>query len=144
MAAAQELPGRQLLIKFGDGETPEVFTTKCLINTDRGIVWSTETQRGVTPDCDNPEDPGWQWAEIDGLMATINGAGTLNIPDIPFFDTWFRSGESKNIQVWVGTVGYWPGAFKLSGWEVTGQRNGKAQASVTIESDGEVSAYVVA
>ena len=143
MADAQELSGRQLLIKIGNGATPEVFAPMCLVNTDRGVQWGSDATRGVTPNCENPEKPAWQWSEVDGLMGTITGAGTLHLPNVPTMDAWFRSGESKNVQVWLGAHGHWPGAFKLTAWEVTGARNGKAQASLTLESDGEVGEYEV-
>lgn len=143
MAAAQELPGKQLLIKVGNGATPEIFAPLCLINTERGIAWGSEATRGVTPDCDpvTPDAPDWQWSEVDGLMATITGAGSLHRPNVPTMDAWYRSGAAKNIQVWLGTDGYWEGAFKLTQWEVTGNKTGKAQASVTLESDGIVAPY---
>jgi hypothetical protein len=144
MAGPSELSARQLMIKFETAPESGVFVAKCLINTDRGIQFQSDIARGTTPDCDLPEAPGYQWAEVDGLRATVSGAGTLNLADIPFFDTWYRSGDSKAIQVWAGTHGHWEFDAKLSAFDVTGGRNGKAQASVTIESDGVIAAYVVA
>ncbi len=143
MAGPAEFSGRKLYIKVETAAGSGTFTHLCIINTDRGITWNSETTRGITPDCDNPGDPAWQWIEMDGLSASIAGAGSTNMSDIPFLDAWYRAAETKQIQVWVDTNGYWQGGFKLTTWDTNGARTGKGQSSMTIESDGEVEGYVV-
>lgn len=144
MALVKTLAGSQLLVQIGDGASPEVFAADCLINTDRGIQFQSETNRQTVPDCDAPEDPGWSELTVDGLSATITGAGMLHTTSTPDWDDWFRSGASKNVRVKLNGVvlanggGYWAGAFKLTGWEVSGTRKEKATVSITLESDGVV------
>lgn len=146
MTAITTLRGTQLYIKVGDGATPEVFTHPCLINTQRGISFASSTNKVIVPDCDNPEDPAWSEAIKDALSATISGAGVLDnkIGTITFYDAWFRDTDSRNVQVWLGTLGHWPGAFHLTGWEVTGDRNNNAEATLTLESDGPIAAFIAA
>ncbi|WP_309086465.1 phage tail tube protein [Chelativorans sp.] len=137
--------GTSLLIQISDGGSPETFAHDCLINTERGIQFASETNRQVIPECEgDPDQPAWSVVSVDGLSATIPGSGMLNTSSVPEWFAWFRSGASKNVRVLLNGVpaadggGHWAGAFKLTGWEVTGTRNEKATSSVTLESDGPV------
>jgi predicted secreted protein len=144
MAAISTIRGSQLLIKVGNGASPEVFSHPCLINTARGIQFQSNNNKIITPDCDNPDDPAWTEVVKDGLSATITGAGTLDTASVAAYDTWYVSPLSKNVQVWLGAVGHWPGAFLLTQWGITGDRGNKAQVSLTLESDGALGAYIPA
>lgn len=146
MTAISALRGTQLYIKISDGNSPETFAHPCLINTKRGIKFASSTNKVIVPDCDNPEDPAWQQAIKDALSASIDGAGVLDNKSatITAYDSWFTGKDSKNVQVWLGTMGYWAGAFQLTGWEITGDRNANCEATVTLESDGPLAAFHVA
>lgn len=145
MATVKNMNGTQLLVQISDGASPETFAHDCLINTERGIAFASETNRQVIPDCDNPDDPSWSVVNKDGLSATITGSGMLHTSSVQEWDTWFNGDDGKNVRVLLNGVslanggGHWAGSFKLTGWEVTGTRNEKAQVSVTLESDGVVS-----
>lgn len=144
MAPVKHLNGKQLLVQIGDGESPEEFAHDCLINTERGISFTSETNRQVIPDCENPDDPAWSVMNKDGLSATITGTGMLHTASVADWDTWFNSDEGKNCRVLLNGValadggGHWAGSFKLASWEISGTRNEKATVSVTLESDGAV------
>lgn len=68
----------------------------------------------------------------------------LHTPSVKEWADWFASDDAKNVRVLLNGVlladggGHWAGAFKLTGWEVTGTRNEKATVTVTLESDGPV------
>lgn len=143
MVAITPLRGTQLYIKVGDGNSPEVFAHPCLINTKRGIKFTSNTNKVIIPDCDNPEDPAWSEAIKDGLAAAIDGAGTLDnkAATISFYDAWFRDKDTRNVQVWLGTLGHWAGAFHLTGWEINGDRNNNAEVSITLESSAALDAF---
>lgn len=141
MAKPTTLPGSQLYIKIGDGASPEVFAHPCLINAERGIQFSSQGSDEIVPDCATPENPAWMEHTKDGLQATITGSGKLNTSDIEDFDEWFRSKDPKNVQVWAGALGHWVGSFHLTEWSVTGNRGTKAECSITLKSDGVVTAY---
>lgn len=145
MAPPSTIRGTQLYIKVGDGESPETFAHPCLINTQRGIQFTSNGQNIAIPDCAAPDDPAWTEHEKSDLTATITGAGILDTAAIAEYDAWFRSNDAKNVQVWVNTFGHWPGAFKLTDFQVTGDRGGgKAEVSLTLTSHGEVEAFVPA
>lgn len=137
-----KVKGTQLYIKVGNGASPtETFTHPCLINTKRGIKFQSSTNKIVMPDCDNPDDPAWTEAIKDALSAMIDGAGKLDRAAVASYDAWFRSKDTKNVQVWLGTVGYWQGAFHLTNWEISGDRNDYCDATVSLESSGALSAW---
>lgn len=144
MAVVKAMNGTSLLVQIGDGATPEQFAHDCLINTERGISFASETNRQVIPDCDTPDTPAWSVVNKDSFSATISGAGMLHTPSVKEWADWFASDDAKNVRVLLNGVlladggGHWAGAFKLTGWEVTGTRNEKATVTVTLESDGPV------
>jgi len=145
MATVKAMNGTSLLVQIGDGATPtEAFAHDCLINTERGIQFQSETNRQVIPDCDAPDSAAWSVVNKDSFSATITGSGMLHTPSIKDWADWFASDDAKNVRVLLNGVtlvnggGHWAGSFKLTGWEVTGTRNEKATVSVTLESDGVV------
>lgn len=143
MAQLTTLRGSALYIKVSDGASPEVFTHPCLINTKRGIQFQSSTNKIIVPDCDNPDDPAWTDAVKDSLSATINGAGTLDnkVAVINFYDAWLRDSDPRNVEVWLGTLGYWAGGFNLTSFEVNGDRGVLADVAISLESAGLVAAF---
>lgn len=141
MTLPSTIKGTQLYIKVGDGASPEVFTHPCLINSERGVTFRSATNDIIVPDCATPDDPAFRQLVKDALSAGVTGAGVLDTTSIATYDTWWRGDTAKNVQVWLGTVGYWEMPMKLTEWEVTGERNNKAQVSLTLESDGVVVAF---
>lgn len=137
-----KIRGTQLFIKVGDGQSPETFDHPCLISAKRGIKFSCSANKIVIPDCDNPDDPAWVEVIKDALSASIDGAGKLDVTAVPTYDDWFRNPDPKNVEVWLKDKGHWDGAFQLTGWEVDGDRNDYAEASITLESTGPLGAFV--
>ena len=139
MTAVNSLSGTQLLIQLGDGNSNETFAQDCMVNTDRGIEFNSETNRQVIPDCDSPAQPAWSQIVKDGLSATITGAGILHLTTVDTWHNWFIGDTTKNIRVDLNAAsggGYWSGTAKLTSWRITGTRNEKCTVEVTIESYG--------
>ena len=142
MAPVPSVTGSKLLVKIGDGGSPETFAHDCLINTSRGIQFQSDTNQVIMPDCDNPDDPAWKSVQKDGLSATISGAGMLYTASVKDWFDWFNSDNAKNIQVAINVAlasggGYWSGAFKLSDFQVQAGGNKEvAEVTVTLVSDG--------
>lgn len=142
MALVKAMNGTSLLVQIGDGAGPEVFAHDCLINASRGIQFQSETNRETIPDCTTPDSPAWSSLSKDAFSATITGEGMLHTSSVETWFTWFNGDIAKNVRVLFNGVtlanggGHFAGAFKLTGWEITGERNQKATVSVTLESDG--------
>lgn len=143
MAAIKHARGVKLLLKVGDGATPEVFTAICTINAARGIKFSSTSNESPAIQCDNPEAIAWTLRDKTGMSAAIDGAGTLNTPDVQTMFDWLTDDTSRNCQVVVDVPSadggvIFEGAFHLTDFDITGDRGGKMQSTLTFASDGEV------
>lgn len=136
MVAVATIKGTQLRIKMGDGASPESFVEWCIINTDRGIQWDTISNDEEVAQCDEPDGLAWLENTKTGIGGTITGAGKLDTASLDNVWPWLISDDAKNLQIEVGTTGYWSGGWKLTSFGVTGARGSKAEASLTMKSDG--------
>ena len=139
MAEPTTITGEQILVQI-ETATPGTYAHPCLINTDRGIQWSSSVVSEVVPDCAAPSAPAWTRTEIDGLSGTISGAGMYDLASEEEFFDWWKSGANKSVKVKTGGVGggTFTGNFKLTEFGVTGSRKSRATASMTLISDGPV------
>lgn len=144
MATVNTMNGTKLLVQIGDGGSPtEVFASDCMINTERGIQFQADTNEFIVPDCDNPDDPAWKVVTKDGLSATITGSGMVHSSSVETFFNWLIDADTKNVRfksnVTAGNGGGWfSGAFHLTQFELTGNRNEKAMFTCTLVSSGVV------
>lgn len=143
MAAVKHARGVKLLIKVGDGATPEVFSTPCSINAERGITFTAGVNDQDIPDCSNPDAIAWVVREMTNLSASITGSGTLDTEDAEFFFDWLKSEDPKNVKVIVDVPAarggvIFTGSFHLTEFSITGNRGEKMQASISLSSDGEI------
>jgi predicted secreted protein len=134
----------QLLLKLGDGASPETFAAPCGLTT-KGITFTKEMNDTPVPDCDNPDAPAWTERAVTTLSASVSGAGILSMGDL---DTWIAFNEStisRNAQVIIvvdapnsAMGGMWTGKFLMSSFEVTGELGNKIQTNIEMQSDGPV------
>jgi predicted secreted protein len=135
--------GVQLLLKVGNGMSPETFTALCTINAARSLKGTAGTNEFNIPDCADPDALAWIAREKVSLSYTVGGAGILNTPDVSTVAAWLASDESKNCQIVVdvpAAVGgvIFEGFFHLTDFEITGDRGGKMEANISLASDGAV------
>lgn len=143
MAAVKHARGVKLLLKVGDGASPETFTAFCTINAARSLKGVATTNEFNIPDCADPDALAWVVREKVSLSYSVSGAGILNTPDVQDFADWLADEASKNCQIVVDVPSadggvIFEGAFHLTDFEITGDRGGKMQANLTLASDGEV------
>ena len=143
MAAVNYTRGVKLVLKVGNGMSPEAFTAFCTINAERGITFDSQTNDETIPDCDDPEALAFLVREKDGLSVSFTGGGMLHKNDVARMDAWWRSADPKNCQVILDddepdNVITWEGAFHLTQFELSGNRNEKVSATMTLASDGPV------
>lgn len=142
MTAVPRISGSKLLVQIGDAASPETFTHDCLINTQRGIQFNSDTQEHVMPDCDNPEDPAWKDVSKDGLSITVTGAGMLYTSSVETWWDWFNSDDAKNCRIKLNVAGasgggYWAVPMKLTSMEISADDNkATATCQVTLVSNG--------
>lgn len=143
MAAVKHARGVKLVLKVGDGNSPENFTPKCTINAARSLKGSASTNEFNIPDCDNPAALAWVTREKVAVSYAAAGAGILNTPDVEDFHAWLASPDTKNCQIVVDVPAadggvIFQGAFHLTEFEITGDRGAKQEASIALVSSGEV------
>lgn len=152
MAALKHASGVALVIKLGDGASPEAFDPLCSANAQRGISFNGAENEFEIPDCDDPNKIAWIARERRANSASVDFAGILNTSDlktagtVKLFETW-SLGETRNAQVVVdvpATDGgvIFEGGWKLSDLKITGARGGKIEVSGTLNSDGEITSAV--
>lgn len=131
----------QILIEAvpGSGE----YTKRCSINLSRSIQFNSQTSETFIPPCeagDNPdgEDAAWSKINVTGLSAPIEGSGYHEPADFPFFFNWWKSGQARNVKVRVNKAGAWllTGAYKLTGYGVSGEYNAETQNTMSFASHG--------
>lgn len=132
-----------MLLKVGDGASPEQFAHYCSINAEREFALEANVNESIAIDCDNPDAPGWVDREVESNSAQITGSGLLNGPDYAEFFEWFNSGLPRNVQVVLNVSavnggGQCEGAFLLTNLTKTGNRGEKVNVSITLQSTGAV------
>jgi len=128
--------------------TPGTFARPCGLN-NHTVQFSKNTQDITVPDCDDPELPAWIERGVESLDMNVSGSGVLAAEAVSTWWDAFSSTSSINARVYVGkpddtTNGhYWEGKVHVTGFEISGERGNKAQVSVTIISDGEMTITAV-
>lgn len=131
----------KMLIKLGDGATPtEAFAAPCGL-TSKSITFSKNLNEVDIPDCDDPDAAAWLGRDVQNLSASISGDGVLAAGSI---ETWwdaFKNTDSINVEVSIefstGTM-LWEGAMHLESFEPNAENGGRVQASIGMQSDGEM------
>lgn len=140
MATQPNFSGRRLIIRVGDGASPEFFSIFCTFNGDRAIQFDANTTDEMDIDCDNPTAVGWMVTQVDSLSATVSGAGRVKAVDVPEFFNWYSSGEARNIQVEIDAPDgvMFEGSAFLTSWNISGGETGSATADLSIRFTGPV------
>ena len=140
MALAQTTSFGQIILDVQNATvTPIVWTPRLCGMTSKGIALKASSNTANVPDCDNPEDPAWDIAGIDGLSATVTLSGVTAVEDEPFWNQWFDTGATQVIRYIKTGVGYRQGPALLTDLSDTAalKSNGNlAQISLTLTSAG--------
>lgn len=116
-----------LLIKIGDGGSPETFAHPCGINTSRGVQFSAEASTNMRSRCDDPTRPGKMVRTVTSTDSSISGEGTLHASSAKTYADWLRSGQPKNITAQVGSAAgalVVAGPYLLTAFSITGSGHG--------------------
>ena len=132
--AAQK--GSSLLIKIGDGGSPEAFTTVGGLRST-SISLNDEAVDVTTMDSSNNREllanGGIQTISISGSGVFTDAASESTLR------TAFGASSFSNYQVIVPDFGTYEGAFMIASLEYAGEYNGEVTYSVTLESSGSIS-----
>lgn len=132
MAASK---GRLMLIKIGDGASPEVFTSVA------GLRSKTMTLNNETVDITTSDDAPWRQLLADtGLRsASLSGSGVFQddtaantIEDLAL------SGNLVNMQIAFENGDVLDGAFQVTSFEYGGEHTAEETFSMSLESSGTI------
>jgi TP901-1 family phage major tail protein len=131
--------GRALLVKIGDGASPEVFSNLCGLNS-KALTINNSSIDVTTPDCSTPG--GALWTE------TLNGLKNVTVTGDGFFEdsasetrmntVAMAADNSCNFTVTVPAFGTYAGAFRIASLEFGGETEGGVTYSLSLESTGAV------
>lgn len=140
MTAVAHAKGVTLVLKVGDGASPEVFTALCSINSERGITFTSTLNDTVIPDCTDPEAIATIARDKTDYSASFTGAGILDVGDELVMFNWLKSTDSKNCKVIVAGAGgtTFDAAWHLGEFSLTGNRGGKIEFTSSFSSDGAI------
>lgn len=138
-----------VLIKKGDGASPEVFAQPCLINGSKAIQITANYSEDVVPDCDNPDNAAQILRHADTISIEISGSGKLHQDDAKTYVDLALGSTSANFQIDVGTAGA-TGAFRIScafvmtAFSINTERPNTAECDISLSSTGLVATNVSA
>ncbi len=119
--------------------TPGTYAARMCGITSKGLNLTASASTANVPDCDNPEDPGWEKAGVTAKAAEMPLSGIAAAEDEAFWNQWFDSGASKNIRYRKIGQGYRSGAAILTalGESVAlGAEANLVQRSITLKNAG--------
>lgn len=142
MAAPTTLKSSRLLIRVGDGLSPEVFTAPCAL-TSKSFNMSAETNDFAIPDCDDPDAPVWTARAKSTISATISGSGLLAKEFQATYQALFEDTDPRNLQIVfdhdTSPVTY-SGQFLMSALNFGAEQGGFVTVEMTLVSSGAVTA----
>jgi predicted secreted protein len=141
MAKPTTLRGTKLLLKLGDGASPETFAAQCGLST-KSFDRSASTNEFNVADCEDPDAPIWTERVKGALSSTVSGSGVLAQEALDAYDEWYLERDSRNLEVTIDfAVGprVYRGAYHLTTFNITGEQDGLIQVQIELQSDGEVS-----
>ncbi len=137
MADGEQL-GRLLLIKVGDGATPEVFSNLCGLK-DRSFDLSANTVDTTKPSCTNPGGPVQKTGRPGITSRTFSGSGTfVSSTAMKAFMGKVINTEVFNAQVIVPGLGTFEGSYFATNFTFNGGMEDDLQFDGTFEAAAEL------
>ena len=141
MALPTTIDGNLIILSVGDGESPEVFTPICGMNTV-SFNRTARTNDDFVRDCADPAEPAERVVSVTGKQADITASGYINtataaqtlIEDSMFVSLNWRLTYYDDDGTTV--LYHRTGPAKLIGYNETAPENGKSTAELTLASDG--------
>ena len=127
-------PGRELLVKIGDGGSPETF------NTVAGLRATTFTFNATTVDVTNADSVN-QWRELlagAGVKsAAFSGSGVFKdaASDESLRAAFFNQ-AAPDFQIVIPNFGTIQGAFQIASLQYEGPYDGEVKISLSLQSAG--------
>lgn len=133
MADGQQV-GRLLLIKVGDGGSPENFSNLCGLKT-RSFDISTASVDTTIPSCTNPGDVVQKTSRPGQASRTFQGSGAfVSSAAMSAFMTHVINATPFNAQVTVPGLGTFTGSYFVTNFTFSGDVDPNMEFSATFEA----------
>lgn len=137
MATINPVLGARILVKVGDGASPEVFAHPAVINTSRAVTGTVNVEVDELVDLADQSAVAQTARRARSVDWKIDGAGLIDTTDTITWFQWLNNAEAKNIVVTDGNFQI-SGPFILTSFSVTSDRTKLAECSITLECAGPV------
>lgn len=127
--------GKDMLVKIGDGGSPESFSTVA------GLRTRTISLNAREVDATHSESNGWRELLGDAgvRQCSVSGAGVfLNDAAAGAIRAAFFSGAVRNFQLVIPGMGAFEGPFLIANLDYAGEHDGEASVSIALASAGVV------
>lgn len=135
--------GSSVALFLEDPTSPGTYLRPCGL-TNHTATFTKGMQEVNVPPCDDPELPAWIERGVESLDFNASGSGILAAEAVDAWWEAFNTTESINARIYIGkptdTINgrFWEGKVHVSQFEVGGERGSKANVTVSIVSDGEL------
>lgn len=133
--------GEKLVFKFGDGATPEVFTSSCSINTDRSLDLSSDVYQSMLADCSDPSKPKQPRRRVKALDVKFTGSGLADPASFKVLLALWHAGAEINgkvIQDLDAGLGFtFTGPWVIESLKIGGQANEDQTFDISLAIAGE-------
>ncbi len=146
MALVKTTRWSELVLKVGNGESPEQHTPMCTINAARGITFNANTTEDSIPDCDDLQKLQWLIREKVSLSVDVTGAGKVHKADVKTLVDWQQSPDPKSCIVVLddsdpANVIQFEGFYHLTTFSMSGDPGSPSvTGDIALQSSGEVTA----
>ncbi len=146
MADPKTLPFGRMIVQIESAPGSGQFVAPCGF-LKKSFKQTSQTSDTVVPDCDDPDLPADLQRNVVSRSWEVQGSGVLAMENHQFWQTWKYNCDSRAVQVIMGGPGaagggIYQGNGLLSDFSIDSDRKsegGRAQVSVTIQSDGAYS-----
>ena len=145
MAQVNSTRGVKLVLKVLTVVSPPTYAALCTINAERGITFNAQTNDATIPDCADPDAIAWIVREKQSLSVDVTGGGMSDKSDVKRMWDFFEAETSTPCQIVLdddtpANVITFEGNFHMTSFELTGNRGERVASSLSLSSDGEVTA----
>lgn len=131
--------GRLMLVKIGDGEASEAFTTLCGLKSKTLTINNSEIDV-TTPDCADPGGPLWTEVMEGVKRVSVSGNGYFKDDTNEALLTTLALSATPvgNFEIIVPELGTFAGAFLVSSVDYGGEQEDGVTYSLSLASSGIV------
>lgn len=144
MAQATTIRGGAVAVMLGDNASPIVYSSPCGF-TQRSVTLNKALEEFQIPDCSDPDAVDWLGRDAASLSMSVNGEGVLAEESVEdWLDAWESTVSVPVKIVWTfpATTITWTGNMHVENIEVTAPNARRVTATISMQSDGEMTRAV--